>query len=248
MKKLFFTALLISGQVLATDLKVEVQQFNFKYSAPHGEGEALVFHHNLKGITNSRVTVEKIAEEFKISLSGSEEGELTFKNAPGFVKDAESMEISNFNLLLDERATLSMDSGSFQDKKKEIAFYGLSLDCNREKKPEIENMDQFIIGCVSQMVTKGTKLSLGSTTVKSLDFKSTQGKFSLTAEVKAAISGKVKANGNLSYDVTKGLLTIKISEVKLGILNVTSQVFKELEKSESEKLKVSKPYVYLTVK
>jgi hypothetical protein len=248
MRKQIFLALLFSSQVFAADLKVEVQQFNFKYSAPHGEGEALVFSHNLKGATSTRVTVEKIEDAFKISLSGSTQDELEFKNAPAFIKDAESMEIENFNLLLSDRATLSVATATFEDKKDAMGLSGFSLDCNREVKEDLGNMDQLILGCITKMVTKGAKVTKGSMTVKSLDFKSVAGKYNLSAEVKAAISGKVKSSGELSYDATKGILTVKINEVKLGILGITGQVFKELKKSESEKLKVNNPYVYITVK
>lgn len=247
MKKTFFMALVLSGQVFATDIKVEVQQFNFKYEAPHGEGEALVFNHNMKGIANSRVTVEKIEEDFKVSLSGSQEDEFVFKNAPAFVKNAESMYIANFNLLLNDKAALAVDSASFIDKKNELGLSSFNLNCNRDMN-QVENMDQFIAGCITQMVLKASKVSTGSTTVKAIDFKSTGGKFNLGADIKAAISGRIKGTGTLAYDSAKGLLTVKVSEVKLGILNVTGTVFKELKKLDSEKVKVSNPYVYVTIK
>lgn len=127
-------------------------------------------------------------------------------------------------------------------------------------------MDQLIAGCIQKMTFKtsrfssqaeegvmealssaldNTKASLG---INSVTLNATNGKFDLAAEVKAQISGKVKANGNVSYNATTGLLTLQISEIKFGLFSVRGKVFDELKKKESEKLKVREPYVYYSVK
>ena len=89
---------------------------------------------------------------------------------------------------------------------------------------------------------------LGGVGVSALDLKTNAGKYDLSAEVKAQVSGKVKSNGNMSYDASAGKLTLKISEVKFGFLNITGKVFDELKKQQSETLKVNEPYVYYSLK
>ena len=129
-------------------------------------------------------------------------------------------------------------------------------------------MDQLISGCVQKMTLKSSKFQqqdvqkvfqgilmetfskaidadLG---VNSLDLKTNAGKYDLSAEVKAQISGKVKSNGQMSYDAASGKLSVKISEVKFGFLNITGKVFDELKKNESASMQVKEPYVHLTVK
>ncbi|MBA2404478.1 MAG: hypothetical protein H0V66_06890, partial [Bdellovibrionales bacterium] len=89
---------------------------------------------------------------------------------------------------------------------------------------------------------------LGSVGIKNLNLKVTAGKFDLSAEVKAQISGTAKGSGTIKYEAAAKKITVKVSEIKFGILDVTSQVFDELKKQESATLKVSKPHVYITVK
>jgi hypothetical protein len=88
---------------------------------------------------------------------------------------------------------------------------------------------------------------LGGVSIKNLDLRINAGKFELSADVKAQISGEAKANGTMKYDQPTKKLTVKISEVKFGFLDVTSRVFDELEKQESNSFKVSKPYLYITI-
>ena len=88
----------------------------------------------------------------------------------------------------------------------------------------------------------------GDLSIKSLDLKINNGKYDLSAEVKAQISGKAKSNGNMSYDPETGIMTIKILEVKFGILSVTGKVFDELKKNENDRMKVKQPNVYYRIK
>jgi hypothetical protein len=84
--------------------------------------------------------------------------------------------------------------------------------------------------------------------MRSLDLRSVNGRFDLSADVRAQVSGRVRGNGTSSYDPASGVLTIRINEVRFSILNVTGQVFDELKKQESDKLKVRRPFVYLSLK
>jgi len=52
----------------------------------------------------------------------------------------------------------------------------------------------------------------------------------------------------VKYEAAAKKITVKVSEVKFSYLDVTSQVFDELKKQESESVKVSKPYIYITIK
>lgn len=272
MKSLFFSLLFLSGVVNAETPSVSIQNFNFTYQNPHGEGSATSFSRSpLTKQNGVSVSVDKIDKDFKLTVSGAENQEFELKNAPSFMTEAETMNISGFNLNLSERLNLNLASGRFNSVKDELKLDGLNLDCSRDvAHPEV--MDQLISGCIQKMTLKTSKFSqageeglvnvmeiaianalseksmLGNVGVSSLDLKTNAGKYDLSAEVKAQISGKVKSHGNMAYDAASGKLTVKISEVKFGFLNITGKVFDELKKQQSETLTVKEPYVYYSVK
>jgi hypothetical protein len=273
MKSLILGMLIISAAATAqTAPTVSIKNFNFTYQNPHGEGSATSFSRsNFKADQGVTVAVDKIDKDFKLIVSGSENQEFEFKNAPSFMTEAESIAVSGFNLEVEDKLTLNLLSGRFNSEKDELNLDNLSLDCSRDVNQK-ELTDQFISGCIQKMNLKTAKFSqsgeegpvsvlktvvenslddqplLGNIGVSSLDLKTNAGKYDLSVEVKAQISGKVKSKGNMSYDPDSGKLTIKISEVKFGFLNITSKVFDELKKQQSETLKVNEPYVYYLVK
>jgi hypothetical protein len=151
----------------------------------------------------------------------------------------------------------------------ELHLKNFTLNCNKDlTQAAAEN--QLILGCLQKMTVKSQSFSQaalddglvkaltgafqnvagsrGNLTIKSLDFKVNGGKYNLDADVKAAMSGHAKSNGNMSYDPATGIMTVKISEVKFGILTVTGMVFDELKKNENDRMKVKQPNVFYKIK
>lgn len=273
MKKLFMGLVLVSGFAQAQDLAVNVKNFNFNYQNTRGEGSASSFYVTPRNPENDvKVLVEKLGENFQLTVTGTAVEQYEFKNAPSFMTEAERMSISNFNLSFTNQLTASLTQGRFQSPKDELKLDGLTLDCARVTAHK-EVMDQLISGCIQKMNLRSSKFSTSSAEeslahiishsiasamnegraingvgVNSVELKTNAGKYDLSAEVKAQVSGKVKSNGNMSYDAQTGKLTLKISEVKFSFLNITGKVFDELRKQESEKLQVKEPYVYYSIK
>lgn len=273
MKSLFFSALLISSVAQARSFDVSVKNFNFTYQNPHGEGSASSFNRN--GLLTNKavsVSVDKLDKDFKLLVYGAETQEFELKNAPSFMTEAETMSVMGFNLDLADRLNMTMSSGRFNSVKDELKLDGVNLDCTRNTSQK-EVIDQLISGCIQKMTFKSAKFSqsaqdglinalenalsaaltensvvLAGFGVTALDLKTDAGKYDLSAEVKAQVSGKVKSNGNMSYDAATGKLTLKISEVKFSFLNITGKVFDELKKQQNERLKVNEPYVHFYVK
>jgi hypothetical protein len=268
MKSLILGLILCSGLAHAETLNVTVRNFNFTYSDPHGEGSATSFSRTQIIEEAVNVSVDKVDSNFKLSVSGSENLEFEFKDAPSFMTDAETMSVNGFNLSLTESMNLSLASGVFHSKESTLKLDGLFINCSKDASLT-EAMDQLISGCIQKMSFKSSKFSSQSveTTfalavadsikaslagsdvqITAVNLKTTSGKYDLSAEVKAKVSGKVKSYGNISYDAATHRLTLKISEVKFSLFNITSKVFDELKKKESEKLVVKQPYVYFTIK
>jgi hypothetical protein len=269
MKSLALGLVLVSGVSFAAEpLNVTVKNFNFSYKDPHGDGSATSFTRNQLVDEEVHVAVDRIDKDLKFSVTGSESHEFELKDAPSFMTEAETMSVNGFNLSLLDRVVLTLASGRFNSKDDSMKLDGLSLDCARDL-TKTEIMDQLLAGCIQKMTLKSSKFSSqaeegfvsllstsissalsdkGDLGINSLNLKTNAGKYDLSADVKSSISGTVKSNGNMSYDEKAGKLTLKISEVKFGILNITGKVFDELKKKESEKMKVKEPYVYYTLK
>lgn len=262
-------SLFISSVAFGQVAQVNVQNFNFNYQAPFGDGTADVFSYQNSKTNQQNVKVEKIGEDFKIILEGVENQELTLKDAPDMVRNAEKMKLQNVNFAFNDKISLTMASALFNSPDQNAEMKGMALNCDVIKTHK-EVMDQALLGCIQKMTLKSSGINTNGETsiantfmsavdeghnaltasvgIKNLNMKVTNGKFDLSADVKAQISGTAKASGTLKYDQSSKMLTIKISEVKFGILNVTSQVFNELKKQESSTLKVDQPYVYITLK
>lgn len=69
-----------------------------------------------------------------------------------------------------------------------------------------------------------------------------------TFEVKIGGIGKVNGEGTVSHLAADGTLAIRVSKVKYGFIDITGQFFSELEKNESETLRVERPFVYVQYK
>lgn len=268
MKALFVGVLMFNAlNVSAETLNVSVKNFNFTYTNPHGQGTAASFSRSSLINEELSVTVDKINKDFRLNVSGAETQEFELKNAPAFMTEAQTMSVSGFNLNLAERLNLSLAAGRFNSTDSSLKLDGLNLDCSRDQtQPEV--MDQLIKGCIQKMTFKSSKFqsqdveealvnviseavskSINSNvTVNSVDLKTNAGKYDLAADVKAQVSGKVRSKGDMSYDPASGKLTLKISEVKFSILNITGKVFDELKKQQSDKLTVKEPYVYYSIK
>ncbi len=268
MKGLIIGCMLASSLANAQSLQIKVVNFNFTYQNPYGEGTATSFSRTLLSEA-VEVQVEKLDKDFILTATGAENQEFILKDAPSFMTDADTMNIKGFNLDLSNSLSLSLVSGNFLSPEDHLKLDGLNLSCNRDL-AQAEEMDQLINGCMKKMSLKSSKFSSesvksglsnilmdafisangdkGDLGIKSLELKTSNGKYDLEAEIKAQISGKVKSDGKMSYDPIKGIVTLKISEVKFGFFNITGKVFDELEKNESTKLQVKEPYVYYQIK
>lgn len=269
MKKTFLMGMMLFSHIsIAQDVRVKIEDFSFNYSDPKGSGEATLFEHNQKSSEGVRVEVEKIADAMNFKVSGSEEHEFTLEKAPDVVMKAKTMTVDDLDLSYEDKLSFSILEGEFIGDD-ELHLKNFALNCNKDlSQAAAEN--QLIFGCLQKMTVKSQSFSQsaveegivsafskaissvsgsrGDLSIKSLDFKITGGKYELGADIKAQMSGRAKSKGQMSYDPNSGIMTIKISEVKFGVLSVTGLVFDELKKNENARMKVKEPNVYYKLK
>lgn len=265
MKNFLYLGLtLFSLNAFGERLEVDLQGFNFTYSEPHGTGSATRFYRNFDKLNGGvEVAVTKEVSTLNVKVRGSEVHDFTISNAPAIVQDARSMVIDEMNLKFTDHFAFDLYSGEFVSDKDTVSLEGLSWFCQRGAAAEV--MDELLLGCVEDMTLTAEKFlsektsrffevalaktRLGSDLkVSKLKLKSRGGAYELSADVKAQLSGTARSKGTFSYDPASGVLTIKINEVKFGILSVKGMVFDELKKNEGDGMKVKEPFVYLKLK
>lgn len=270
MKNLVLVGLALTTHLaLAQDVRVKIEDFSFNYNDPSGSGEATLFQHNQKALEGVRVEVEKISDAMNFKVSGSENHEFKLEKAPDVVMKAKSMVVDDLDLSYEDKLSFSVLEGEFIGDEDELRLKDFKLNCNKDLTQEAAE-NQLILGCLQKMTVKSQSFSQvaleegmvsaftkalnsvassrGDLTVKTLDFKINNGKYDLAADIKAQMSGKAKSNGTMSYDKTTGVMTVRISEVKFGILSVTGLVFDELKKNENEQMKVERPNVFYKIR
>jgi hypothetical protein len=215
-----------------------------------------------------QVEVEKIGEAMNFKVSGSEEHEFNLEKAPDVVMKARSMTVDDLDLSYEDKLSFSLLEGEFIGED-ELHLKNFTLNCNKDlTQTAAEN--QLILGCLQKMTLKSQSFSQsaveegivsaftkalssvsgsrGDLSIKSLDFNINNGKYELGADVKAQMSGRAKSKGQMSYDPKSGIMTIKVSEVKFGVLSVKGLVFDELKKNENDHMKVKEPNIYYKIK
>lgn len=250
MKSLFIFALCIPFLSYAQNL--EIQNFNFDYKNPSGQGSASSFQYEKSGV---QVSVDKIGKEFKLKAIGAVTTEYTLQNAPEVVETAEKMSIQNLNLTVVETLNFSVARAKFLGKEDRLDLQALSLECDRDRN-QVEAVNQLIAGCIRKLKLRAERfdslseiiakaISDEKEAVKNFRLQISNGKFNFSAGVSVGVPGTVKGKGDVSYSASEKRFAIRISEVKFGILNITGKVFDELQKNESENMKVKRPFVYL---
>lgn len=82
---------------------------------------------------------------------------------------------------------------------------------------------------------------------KNLELTLRNGSFELELRATLSVSVTIKGEGKIEY-LPAGQdfdLRIKIDKLKASFLNIRDDLFKELKKNESEKLKIQEPYIYI---
>jgi hypothetical protein len=267
--KFLLTFIFASSLGFAQVKQVEIKNFNFSYTAPLGEGVAESFSYQNQKEGEQKIQVEKFADVFKLKFEGSENQELEFKNAPAFIQEAETINLNTLNLNLGQSVSLGLSQGQFVSTNEELTLKNMNLSCDRLGFSS-QFLDEVLSGCIQRMSFKvsgfssfpqkgidyaliealnsSSQMKATSLSIKNVDLKINSGKFQLSADVKAQISGTVSASGTAKYDTPTKKITIKVSEIKFGFIDLTTKVFDELKKQENETLKINKPYIYITVK
>ena len=85
-------------------------------------------------------------------------------------------------------------------------------------------------------------------TMKNANFSVKKNSFTFKGKVNLGISANITIEGKSNYEIDENRVTIRIDKAKASFINIKKKLFEELEKSETETLRVESPYIYIYLK
>jgi hypothetical protein len=177
-----------------------------------------------------QLVIERPAEGFAYGLE-----------AP-FLKDVMSASARDFAFeAIPGKVGLAASAANLVNAGETTRLSRLSLDC-RGSAVAVEPVDaclqytRFLLGSVSS--SKKRRVDVG-------DIKLNINAGKATFEARIGGIGKVNGEGSATHDAANKIISIRVSKVKYGLIDITGQFFSELEKNESETLVVQRPFVHV---
>jgi hypothetical protein len=236
--KILITILSVTSIAFAQVPTTSVNNFNLNYNDP--SGVAAANHLIVPGYSfenSPKFTVENQAGNFILE---TENESLTIENIPEQIIELEKLTVENLNLETNNsKIFLSVDTLTGNNLDANIDVRALSIDCKYKHLSE-DVKDEVLNSCVNNIgrIKIDKFANDGKDVVNNADLDFNNNK--LNFRVKAA-GFNIKGSGKAYY--TPGLLRIKIEKAKVGILNVKSKMFDELEKVQSPRVRVSNPWI-----
>ena len=236
--KILIILLFLVKAAFAQGPGISISHFNLNYKNPSGVADAK--HLILAGYSfenSPRFTVEQQAGNFVLETADEI---ITIENVPEQIIELENLTVSNFNLETNtSKISLDVDQFNGSDIETKIDIKSVAIDCQYEHLSE-DIKDEFLNSCVNN--TGRIKIARfsenGKNHINNGDFRFNKNNLSFKIKAQGL---NVKGSGKAYY--TPGLLRIKIEKAKVGFLNVKKKMFKELEKIESQKVRVSNPWI-----
>jgi hypothetical protein len=239
----FATALFLA--VPSTPNPVLIENLNLNYKEGAGSASAVRAQFEVDGknwdFTNSTFDVREQAGHFVIERPA--EG-FSYTNEASFLEGVSAAKASGVwfdyapgRVIAKAASAQLVKEGDTTDLSK------LALTC-RAAARTIDPID----ACVYSGTMTLAKLNSASRAleVSEVDVAIIKGKTNF--EVRIGGIGKIKGNGTTTHLPNEGTIKIKVDSVKLGILGITGQFFDQLEKNESETLRVERPFIYVVYK
>jgi hypothetical protein len=249
MKKLITIALLcLSFNVFSAFPEALLEDFTGEYQDPNGSATVLNVEFGDLVMEDLEFYVEKQGTSLLVEAFGEE---IEIEDIPQMVDDLDTLNIDNVSVLSEaDQAQLTMNhlDASFvtTDSTKSYDFNNLQVNCNNRPSQDPRTiLQEFLDSCLNEyakITLSGVNLTTDGKETKVSDISVTANGNDLKVSLKAK-GMKVKGTGEIYYEGDR--VRLKIIKVKAGIFNLTKKIFKELDKMQSDKIIVNKPWVTL---
>jgi hypothetical protein len=254
---------------------MDIADFEGQYNSPTGKGTASSFTLPTVSAPSAKVSieVEKLGDGFRLI---SPEQTIDWDNPPELVSEIEEGQWAGANLKVTQNTlTLALARLTGKDATSTLAITDAKASCISSGLDHGDQLKNLLEACLNKQSDLSVKSFATTSTQKggasnplfdflekllspsrgasSLDridnFKMTNRNhaFDLQVTAKVVITATVKARGEIHYDVNQNQIRIRLDQAKAGILNIKDKIFDELEKSQSNQLRVEKPWIILTL-
>lgn len=231
--KYILLSIVLSFSVLSFDLKIS--NLSGSYSDP--SGSAFVKYLNLKDeilVEKKNISIEKQGGSFFLR---SNEKEMEISSLPELIVNMQKLNFKNINAnISDSNFSLSFEQLGGSDQDNLIDLKQFSLSCDHKSNLDYLNSCFNVKGELK--LQNGRLKSKKDTRFSRVTFYTNQNKMNFTLKTGSHF---IKGYGASFYE--NGVIKIKVTKAKRGILNVTGMLFKELSKFESENIEVKRPWI-----
>ncbi|OUR98741.1 hypothetical protein A9Q84_04830 [Halobacteriovorax marinus] len=267
MKRIITLMTLICMAPTMADFKtVKVSGFTGSYDKPDGSATATELV--IPSAKNTQIEIKLTGIENGYLLTYGDQ-EFTFENPPAFINDLQDGTWSNVNYsTIGKNLSSSINSLYTNLDDSSMSLNNFSLQCSESRFFENYGI-QIIDGCLKngkiqlkylKSTTSRKILNIldevpeflgvyaNDTIVKDAKLTINNHKFSFVGKIQMGMSAKVKISGHSEYQKENNRIAIRIDKAKASFINIKNKIFEELKKSESDTMKVKKPYIYLLLK
>lgn len=260
MPVILFT-LLFSAFTFADLNKISIDDLNFHYSEPFGEGTLQKINLGFSLVPGPyQVQVTKTPTSLDLT---SDFIDINWNNPWSFVHDLEELSVKNTSLALGGKKHFIKSENLLvrPDKRGDYKAKDLSLNCEGSATGEF--LDRLLDDCHASMnlvvervdvptdfilykLLEGLPLPPAEMDFPADDLKLNvkEGDFSLVFYIKYYVYAGLRAWGNFHYENDHKTIVIKINRIKFGYFTVTNLVMRRLKEIvTSPRVKVEPPYI-----
>lgn len=268
MKNLILSVMVIATTSSFADFKnVEVLNFTGNYKKPDGSATA-----------SRLTIPESITSKINIELKGVDDGylleygdsEFHFKNPPSFINDIETASWKDINYTTNSsKMTASLNTFNSEVAGSRMNLKKFSGHCSLNRDHSGQYGLQLLDACLTNSnfsisYLLSSKLSqvynvlidipgiegmtASEVTLENAVLSVKRNSFNFKGRVNMGMSANIKIEGKTNFETDKSRVSIKIDKAKASFINIKNKLFQELEKSETEVLKVENPYIYIYLK
>lgn len=252
--------------------RIDIDQFRGDYRSPAGSGIAQRFDvpgfAHSKALKNISIGIEKTQTGYNMTTP---DHFFEWSDAPSLLMNLESAQWSAIGVKSSPQSFVTKaQSLNLNREKDQINFRNFLLDCKLTKPSHPSFSQTFLEACLNgqsratltsfQKTDKSATTSkllqdlmmavtpyeiapLSQTTVDDVEIKINRQSFEAQLTTKVVFNTTVKLDGMVYYENDQNRIRLRLDKAKAGFLNVLSKVFEQLEKNQSDKLIVQRPWV-----
>ncbi len=231
---------------IKTDNLIRLKGLNLDYSAPNGSGELSLYIGPSLLEDSLKFELVKNEKTLDVSLPG-----IQYKmEIPGFLKKAQEIEISDFNLEVSRQkalVTLEKYYALKEDESQVLEDATVSCEAQSVSESGQKMMEDILHACIERGLIKFYSFKEKKFEMVNLEAQISNGTLNITGQVFSSINGKMKLEGAIEYLKEEKKIRLRADKVKFGILSVKKRFFQEMKELESENFKVQEPYLYYSI-